>query len=465
MDALHRLSLAAAVAAGISHLATAAPVSSSPPPGLQSLGRPASDAPGPDRASPAGSALPLMREGLSALTAGALDAAAASFNAAASTEPNAPGPRLGLAEVALRRGDAVAAEAEIRRAVSTAPSSVLAHAALARLFVRKGDPSGAVGEYTIAIHINPRDPTLPVECGDVQALALGRVADAIASYRQAIAADAGYAPAHYELGRVLLRSGQAPGGRAELRIATRLAPDNAMAWAALGRAELLMNDPAAAVAAADTALRLAPSLADAQIGRGDALAAAGRSIEALTAYDGAASNPDTASVALVRRGVLQRELGQAGAALGSFRAAVAANPSDPDAQNDLAYTLAQSRQDLDTALAAARKAVSLAAAVPLYKDTLGWVYRARGDLALALETLKPLAAGTASPEIDYHLGMVVPRARPQVGCGGGAAGGAAAGPGLQAGAGGHALAPPTRPRWHGDLRHATGPAMGGPQPC
>ena len=114
----------------------------------------------------------------------------------------------------------------------------------------------------------------------------------------------------------------------------------------------------------------------------------------------------TSSVALVRRGVLQQSLGATDDAVKDFRAAIAVNPNDPDAQNDLAFTLADAHRDLDDALAAAQKAVALAPKVALYSDTLAWVDRARGDLPAALEILKPLAVVAVNPDIPYHLGMI-----------------------------------------------------------
>jgi tetratricopeptide (TPR) repeat protein len=68
---------------------------------------------------------------------------------------------------------------------------------------------------------------------------------------------------------------------------------------------------------------------------------------------------------------------------------------------------AERKAALDEALEWSKKAVELAPAVVLFQDTLGWVYRSRGDLSEAAAVLEQAAAGKPPiADIQYHLGIV-----------------------------------------------------------
>ncbi len=75
--------------------------------------------------------------------------------------------------------------------------------------------------------------------------------------------------------------------------------------------------------------------------------------------------------------------------------------------NNLAWMAAERKVKLDEALEWATKAGALGPKVPEFQGTLGWVHRARGDLAKAAQALQK--AATLKPErpaIIYHLAVV-----------------------------------------------------------
>ena len=103
--------------------------------------------------------------------------------------------------------------------------------------------------------------------------------------------------------------------------------------------------------------------------------------------------------------------GRADIAASWYERAIRADPDDPDLLNALGYHYARNGMDLDRAVSVLEEAVRLAEKRRLaarrqgfIKDSLGWAYRMRGDLPLAvalLEESSRLAPGT--PIIRQHL--------------------------------------------------------------
>ena len=103
--------------------------------------------------------------------------------------------------------------------------------------------------------------------------------------------------------------------------------------------------------------------------------------------------------------------GRADIAASWYERAIRADPEDPDLLNALGFHYARNGMNLDRAVSVLEEAVRLAEKRRLasrrqgfIKDSLGWAYRKRGDLPLAvalLEESSRLAPGT--PIIRQHL--------------------------------------------------------------
>jgi tetratricopeptide (TPR) repeat protein len=99
-------------------------------------------------------------------------------------------------------------------------------------------------------------------------------------------------------------------------------------------------------------------------------------------------------------------LGQVDRAMESYRSALAADPHDVVALNNLAWLFAEVRRSPEQALPLALQANRIAPRSPEVMDTLGWVHYRRGAYAEAEKLLADavrLAADNAA--IHYHLGM------------------------------------------------------------
>ena len=112
----------------------------------------------------------------------------------------------------------------------------------------------------------------------------GRLADAEAAYRQAVAADPTSVRAHESLGTLLVRRGDSDGAIEHFDVAVRLAPENARVHSDLGAllAELGRNDRA--LEHLGRALQLEPGLVEALVPLGNVQSRMGRLDEAEATY-------------------------------------------------------------------------------------------------------------------------------------------------------------------------------------
>ena len=166
---------------------------------------------------------------------------------------------------------------------------------------------------------------------------------ALASYRQAVSIDPGYAAAHNNIGLVYLHQG-------------RLAP---------------------AIACFQQALALEPSLAQAHLNLGNAYKSQGRLEEALVCFNTAlALNPRLPEVHN-NLGVLFQERGQAADALMSFAKAIALKPDFAEAHNNRG-TVLREQGKLEEALACFHSAVTLKPDFALALNNIGTVAQDRG---------------------------------------------------------------------------------------
>lgn len=107
------------------------------------------------------------------------------------------------------------------RGLAQSPRDTAARAEVARFLFRADKPVLAAAQYDTVARLAPKDPTPLRLKGDVL-LNMGRVDDAIAAYRQAVARGPDVSGAHYDLGNGYLAAGQPEKALAEFEIAVRL---------------------------------------------------------------------------------------------------------------------------------------------------------------------------------------------------------------------------------------------------
>lgn len=112
-----------------------------------------------------------------------------------------------LAELLALRGELARAEALLRAAIAAAPEWPEAHRQLGLLLHARGLPAEGLAELRAAIELSPGEPSLRVDLGRALAGA-GDLAGAEAAFRDALASDPEFAPAHLCLEALLRETGR-----------------------------------------------------------------------------------------------------------------------------------------------------------------------------------------------------------------------------------------------------------------
>ncbi|GAA5008732.1 type IV pilus biogenesis/stability protein PilW [Lysobacter lycopersici] len=189
---------------------------------------------------------------------------------------------LGLAGVALQRGDLESAEAQARSALKIEPKSADAYTVLALVAGRRGQNDLAGSNYAKAVQLTPGDGNALNNYG-VWLCANGRTSESLARFSAALQ-DPGYAMPAAALGNAgacALRAGQAGVAEENLRRALQIDPVNVVALGAMAQlrfnqaqyldARAFMQRRLVAAPADRDALMLAAQIEDRM---GDAVAAA-----------------------------------------------------------------------------------------------------------------------------------------------------------------------------------------------
>jgi len=220
--------------------------------------------------------------------------------------------RLGLGRVALHDGDITAAIEHLERAARALPDSRRAWSALARAYARADRTADAERAARVAASLDQQDDH-------------AGASDPV--YYQVLAA-ARHAEGALRRSEMFRRAGRLDEALAAARRATELDPDNAYAWAGLGRILVQMGQYAAARDAAERAIDLNPNiagirglLATALFGLDRLDAAAGQVHLALDA------DPDDADMHRLTALIAARR-GRFDEAAASMRAAIARRPFD-----------------------------------------------------------------------------------------------------------------------------------------
>jgi len=335
-----------------------------------------------------------------------------------------------------RSADAVAA---MELAHKAAPTDLRLTAQLAGLYTRTGAPKRALAVVADLPKGVPAIPALLFAQAAAEE-ALGKAADARASYRELLALFPHAAVLRLKLMQLALAAKDTEAARAVIDDGIRAEPhDYALLQAAVGidltvggleqalaHAERLAADPAHlpeagllkgdiatwqkrfsdAAAAYATALKAAPSSAGA-VRLAQALSAEGKQDAASAQLrEWLAQHPDDAEVAaaLSLADIAARRLDDAAAHL---TIVLAHKPDNAAALNNLAWVKGE-RGD-PAARATAQRAYLLAPG-PQTADTLGWILTKENEAARALPLLRH--AGLAlpnDPEIGYHLAVALER--------------------------------------------------------
>lgn len=188
--------------------------------------------------------------------AGAMTAALAAQERALALDPAFGVVWFNLANARREAGERAGAIAAYRRAAVLLVRHPEPCRRLAELLLESGEPAAALAEASRAATLEPLSAEVLVTQGNALR-ALGRLGEAAAFHRTAVALRPDFTEAHANLGAVLTEA-QAAGGLTALSRAVRLRPADGTLRRSLGEALALAGDPRA-VAALRTALAFEPS--------------------------------------------------------------------------------------------------------------------------------------------------------------------------------------------------------------
>ncbi len=321
--------------------------------------------------------------------------------------PEHVGALLGMFKVSMQEGSSAAAKDYIRKALEIAPNDAEVQGDWAHfLFFEKRFPEAVVA-YNASLKANPQRIQSLLELGDLNLTALHDVPRATQCYRRALAINPKNIRAHMMLANALSESKQFDAARSELEEAAQLDSSNALVWQHLGDFLYRTGHLKESLAAFDKALALQPNLAPARIVRGEIFLGLSQNEKALADFQNALAVIPHSAALYVDLGIVRQQLHQDLEAEQAYRTALKLDPDSAGANNNLAFLLANKKSQLSEAEFCANKAIALNPKEGTFYDTLGWVYRARGDSQRALRTLtRASALGPANPDILYHMGLV-----------------------------------------------------------
>jgi tetratricopeptide (TPR) repeat protein len=184
-------------------------------------------------------------------------------------------------------------------------------------------------------------------------------------------------------------------------------PNSAAMYEVLSELQLATKDVNGAVNSAEKAMQLSPSDGSAVMSYTRAETAAGNASAAIAKWQSWGSAHPTDPRADVILGTLEESVGNASAAMDYYKKALAIQPDQAVAQNNLAFLMLENGQDVDMALSLAQSARRAMPHSPNTADTLAWAYYHKGIYGSARQLLEDAEkTDPTNASIEYHLGMV-----------------------------------------------------------
>lgn len=347
------------------------------------------------------------RTGLGALGKNDFGAAEAAFMESAKADPKFAAALLGLAHVAVKRNQIKAAETWLQKALSIASDNADVQTSWGRYLYAQQKFSKAEIAFKKAISADPGAFAPRIDLADLYLNGLRNPKEAVEAYRAALAIQADHGGAHFGLATALALSGQQTEAAGEFETAGKFAPGNPLPWQALGQLHVEQKQYDKALEAFGKALKAQSDFALVYVSRGDVFTLKGEDSRAIQEYQAALKIAPKYSLAHMRLASTYHRLKRFPESEAAYLAVIDSEPRSALAYNNLAWLSVERKTHLNEALVWAKKAVELAPSTAQFQDTLGWVYRARGEVDKAASVLEK--ASTIKPpqaDIFYHLGLV-----------------------------------------------------------
>jgi tetratricopeptide (TPR) repeat protein len=357
----------------------------------------------------------------------------------AKANPDSLPVKLWLGRAAQAKGDMKTAQQSFADANRINPRNSEAQEALASVALQNRDYSTLLQVAQSAMAANPQAPSPYVWRGVAEANQ--KLMDkAEADFQHALKLDPQSWSANLELGQLRLMQQKLPEGKALLEKALASNPNSSRALRLLVSAlvfekqvpqaitrvqqqiaksprsgdmynilaglQLGSGDNAGGLASAEKAMQLNPGDASAAMSYTRAEIAQGNAPKAVEKWQQWTKDHPADAQAYTVLGSLQEAQGDRNSAAASYKKALAIQPEQAIAANNLAYIMMDTGQNVDVALSLAQVARRALPDSPNTADTLAWAYYHKGNYSSARDLLEDAAkADPNSASIHYHLGM------------------------------------------------------------
>jgi len=288
--------------------------------------------------------------------------------------------------------------AELGLAGAQHPQDASAHYDRGNALYSQGKINEAAAAYRDAVAIKPDYAEAHCNLGNALKQR-GELNEAVGAYRAAIANKPDYAKAHYNLGLALREQGKRDEAVEAWRQTVMLDPNMAEAHSDLGVALQELGRFDEAVAAYRQAIRIKPDYDRAHHNLGIALKEQGKIDEAIAAWRQAIGMRPRSAEALSDLGHALMLEGRLDEAVDACRQALRINPDHAEAHCNLGNAL-RDQDKLDDAIAAYREAIRINPTVAEFHSNLGVALAERGRLAEAVAAHRE----AISQKPDYAVG-------------------------------------------------------------
>ncbi|HEY4010821.1 MAG TPA: tetratricopeptide repeat protein [Acidobacteriaceae bacterium] len=378
--------------------------------------------------------------GMLLLHAGKTDDAVTLLQKGVKNSPDDMGLKFWLGHALKAKGDLPGAEQNFRAVTQAAPNNLLAQRELASIAAQTHDNAllaqvsntlitrfpnlsdgylwravselnqnqQAQGEADLqtALKKNPKDSSAAVALGELR-FQQKKYPEGVQLLEQALAEDPNQMPALQLLVNYYMFQHQPDKALALVQQQIARSPNSSGLYDMLAEVQLATKDVNGSLNSAQKAMQLNPSDGAAVMAYSRASTATGNTGAAIAKWQTWASAHPNDPRAYVIIGTLQEAQGNVSAAMDSYKKALAIQPDQAVAQNNLAFLMLQSGQDVDVALSLAESARRSLPHSPNTADTLAWAYYHKGIYGSARDLLEDAAKTSPNDaSIQYHLGMV-----------------------------------------------------------
>ena len=290
----------------------------------------------------------------------------------------------------------------LKTLVNDYPNEAILHNLSGACYASLGRLDDAVNSYKEALIIKQDYAEVHNSLG-VSLQGLGLLSDAIKSYENSIAVSPDYAEAHNNLGNTFKELEQLESAINSYENAIAIKPNLAQAHYNLGLIFNELRDHAKAVRSYEKAIAINPNYQEAYNNLGGAFQMLSKMNLAVKCYKKAIEIDQSFLEAHINLGLLLTELGKLTEAESYLRKAITINPESSKAHNNLGNAL-KDLNKLEEAESSYRKAIDLKPDFANAYSNLGIIFYANGDLDSSLESLEK--AYSLKPESKLLLTVV-----------------------------------------------------------